>query len=154
MINWYKYLINIELLLDNKENLLRFSNCLNEAAVKIIWSNYETDTEDYKMADHMANRFKKFFSDPACFFSGTPCIQSLLNIKCDLHMDHTDAYIVMEFFKYIKCSLGFYDIKNMFGEDKINMWKELNSINFFFELTNEMQLELIKKYNATYDTLL
>ena len=154
MINWRKYLINIDLLLDNKENLLRFSNFLNEAAIKIIWANHETDIENYKMSDHMANRFKTFFSDPASFFSGTPCIQSLLNAKCGLHMDYTDAFIVMEFFKYIKCGLGLYDIKNMFGENYIDKWKELNSITFFFELTTDMQITLIKKYNATYDKLL
>jgi hypothetical protein len=154
MMNWSKYLIDIDLLLNNKENLLRFSNYLNEAAVKTIYANYKTDTEDYKMSDHMADRFKSFSSDPACFFSGTPCIQSFLNSKCQLHMDATTGYIVMEFFKYIKYGLGLYDIENMFGDDKINMWKELNSINFFFELTIDMQLALIKKYNAIYDNLL
>ena len=151
---WQKYLVDFDFILGNKSNLLNFSNNLNDSTIRTMFVNYETDTEEYKMADHMSNRFKTFFNDPASFYCGCPSFQMLFSAKCGLNIDYCKCRYVMEFFKYIKCMIGRYDVKFMFGEEYLERFEKLTSIEFFFELTYNMQSSLVKKYNKTYDELL
>ncbi len=154
MINWKVYLIDIDLLTNNKENFLRFSNYVNEDVIKILWANHKNDTEYHKMSDHMAKRFKTFFSDPALLYSGTPCIQNFLNYNGMLNVDSVDAFKSTEFFKFIRCHYGGYKIKEMFGNELLDKWTNLKSINFFFELNIEQQTLLVNDYNSIYDKLI
>ncbi len=150
---WKVYLISHDLLKKNKENFLRFSNYIDEDRIKIIWSNHENDTENHKMSDHMAERFRSFSCDPASFYSGTPCIQGILNYKGNLNMDSQDAFKSTEFFKFIK-NIGSYKIEEICGSDMLNKWENLKSINFFFELSDEQQILLVNDYNSKFDKLI
>lgn len=101
----------------------------------------------------MVERFASFSNDPASFFSGTPYEHKKLNYGCNLNMNGADAHRVMEFFKYIKYSLGIYGIKTMFGVEHVEPWKVYDSIHFYFLLTETMQSAVIEKYNAMYDCM-
>lgn len=153
MINWQRYKIDINFLIKNKENLLHFSATLNEAMIRTLYDNHSYDYPDWKMADHMVERFESFDSDPACFFSGTPHEQNLLSRGCQLIMDSTDAYVVTEFFKYIRYGLGIYGVETKCGRDYVERWQRLNSIEFFFILPEAAQVKIIEEYNDGYDRM-
>lgn len=151
-MNWQQYKVDIELLRKNKENLLRFSNSLNESAIRILYTNHRNDHGDWKMADHMVERFRSFNNDPAAFYSGTPGEQRLLSYGCNLNMKQSDAYFVMEFFKYVRY-VGAYYIGVISNEEYIKIWEISNSIDFFFILPEEMQLKLLEQYNIKFDQM-
>lgn len=152
-INWTFYKIDIDLLLKNQENLKQFTNSLNKNILKIIYANHKNDIGDWKMADHMIERFESFGCDPASFFSGTPGEQYKFNLGCNLNMGSSEAIRAMEFFKFIKYSIGIYHIEAMFGVEYVQLWKKYDSINFFFVLPYNFQVKVIEEYNIKFDNI-
>lgn len=151
MINWQRYKIDINLLVNNKEQLSHFAVSLNEAMIRTIYANHQNDRADWTMADHMVNRFNNFDRDPACFYSGCPSEQYKFIRSCQ--MDYDDMSVAIEFFRHIKYGLGTYDIETKCGPEYVQLWQTLNSIEFFYILSEDIQLKIIKNYNLIYDKM-
>lgn len=126
-----------------KNELLTFSE-MTAFDVHNIWLN----DPDQFMPSHMANRFKNVgLSDPCIFFATFhPDSKKILINEYMLHSNKITA--IMEFFKYLKCSLGTYHFKTLFNDENIlNLWRTLTSASFFFSLSLDHQQILIDHYN-------
>lgn len=146
-----QYAVRLELLLNFKEQLLRFGEMTAED-IHNIWTNDIFYTEND--AEYMVGKFEEDKHDPIVFYA-SDCIvgeQKHLLLKYFNGMSIEDMCRITTFLRYTKYSLGAYSIDAMFGNPDITkLWRKLNTVDFFFGLTFEMQTKMVDEYNLKYD---
>lgn len=146
-----RWTIDSETIYKSQAQLLIYDK-LTESGIKTIWSR----NGDVSLAEHLSRKFKQYHYDPAFFFS-CGCNQQILIWGSGLNLDILDATKLMNFFFWIKNSLGLYHVKEFFNNEKItsewkkwiDSWYEPDSqktIGFFFGLDLDSQKKLINEY--------
>lgn len=122
----------------------------------MIWINLDQES----LADHMCSKFANYDNDPSFFFTSgcDPGTQCDLIRGFNFNLDYLEVVKVMNFFFWIKNSLGLYHFITFFNNNKeINdrwkSWRESwrkpnsqNTIGFFFEFEDDHQMILIDEY--------
>lgn len=146
-----RWTVDSETIYKSQTQLLIYDK-LSESSIKTIWMQYG----DVSMGDHLSRKFKEYHYDPAFFFS-CGCNQQILNWGSGLKLDILDAIKLMNFFFWIKNSLGLWHIKMFFNNAEITIewgnWMDSRydsnsqkTIGFFFELNLDVQKKLINEY--------
>jgi hypothetical protein len=146
-----KWTVDSETIYKFKDQLLTYDK-LTEASIKTIW----TQSGDISLAEHLSRKFKQCDYDPAFFFS-CGCNRQILIWGSGLNLDTMDATKLMNFFFWIKNSLGLYHVEKFFNNKEITIkwknwidsWRDPNSqktIGFFFGLDLDSQTKLIDEY--------
>lgn len=154
---WDSYRIRLKDLIKMRDSLLKLS-ALTPKDIMNIWiepgeekiKDFENIEYSYSMPLYkkMILRFQREgISDPGCFVKVMhPSCQRQICGRYGIWNEK-----IFEFFGYIKFSYGSYQISDM-GLD-VNEWKSKTSIQFFFDLSDEMKKQFIGEYNAMYDRM-
>lgn len=113
-----RWTIESEMIYKSKDRLLIFDK-LSAIYFKTIWMNLKQES----LADHMFRKFPQYDNDPSFFFSsgcdhGTQC-----DVICDFNfnLNHLEIIKVMNFFFWIKNSLGLRHFMTFFDNNEIIM---------------------------------
>lgn len=150
-----RWTIESEMIYKSKNRLLEFDK-LSAVYFKNMWMNLKQES----LANHMFRKFPQYDYDPSFFFSSgcDPGTQSDIIYNFNFNMDYIEIIKVMNFFFWIKNSLGLGHFMTFFNNDEaINnkwiAWREnwahptsQNTISFFFEFSYEHQKILIEEF--------
>ena len=154
---WNSYRIKLRDLIKIRDSLMKLS-ALTPKDIMTIWIEPgEEKIEDFENIEYsysmplykkMILRFQREgISDPGCFIKVMhPSCQRQICGRYGIWNEK-----IFEFFGYIKFSYGSYQISDM-GLD-VGEWKSKTSIQFFFDLSDEMKKQFIDTYNAMYDRM-
>jgi hypothetical protein len=144
----------LDKILSLEDELKRFSN-VTGAEVKEIYIKNECD--DGSLASHMANKLDTYgaairntkVSNMVLLFVGGSdwTFKTLMRASYFPKLDNNELWKIMNFFHWIMCSLGSYNIDNMFQNDDITKnWETINCVEFFFSLAENDRNILINEY--------
>lgn len=140
MIDFKKtYCITVELLDSHKYGLIKFVNGVNAEYIHKIYTEYgirnniDYKTHSYPSPEHMVNRYIENMNDAAVFYatSDVDC-KMLLNRKFFELSNGFDIFRMMEFFKWIRCSLAAHSVEALLNPKSGQLWKILKNVHFFF----------------------
>jgi hypothetical protein len=146
---YYLTTSDVIILIHFKEELLEFTQCTADD-IKTI---FDDDTDPY-LGTHMSNKLANEYKGDITFYLAKGCdprTQSIIGHHLLPSMETHTITKLMAFFHWIMCSLGSYDMDEMFHNNDITkLWKSSNAIYFFFHIEGHKQDQLIEKYNQLY----
>lgn len=143
-----------------KDNLINFSN-ITEYDIQDIWHNpsepFLTDFSllqydyDIPLYQKMIFRYRNGYNLATNLYQGCdPCNKRKLLYHFDMLYDN--IYEIIDFFAWISHGLGPYHIKELKPADEndnyLLKWKA-NNIEFYFSLSDDLQIKLVNKFNKT-----
>lgn len=156
--------ITFELIDNNKQNLINFSNITEENIRDIWFTNGDVYIDDLTLLEYhwsiplyqkMIFRYRNSDKLASKFFRGCDPYNQMILLR-KFHMYHENKDLI-DFFSWISTSLGVYDIVQLEGlefndenldESKyVKSWKK-NDIEFFFSLSEDNKNYLIEKFNT------
>lgn len=151
------YSINLELLSNHKESLIKLSK-ITEEDIRDVWIQPGDGDIDLQTLKHrhdlplcykMVIRFRNSFVNPAVMWNSLdPHNQHKLTSK--YFQDTTsNAYDIMTFFVWVACSLGLHELKELTEIDDNSLLDKAqhDCIGLFFELSESIQQKFVNEYN-------
>jgi hypothetical protein len=154
------YFVHHDEIIRNTASLLKVGE-LSEMDIQRIWARLgdplinENDKIEYDYSiplyQKMILRFRREGArDPAVFVNTVdPCNQARF-----ANYFGVENHTLFGFFASIKNQYNKYIIRDLLGEIFLgSTWEDLNSIQFYFSLTQEQQLKLEVMYNLPFENL-